>query len=377
MKENNFVRNELIEPREWKDNRGILSKIKNALFSSWADTIITLFCVLAIFLITKNLLQWLLFDAVWQGEDRSVCATVSQGGIRENGWSGACWPFIFNNFSTFLYGDYPVSQTWRIGLLGLLALISVIPLLILQVPFKILNAIFTFIFLPIIGYILLRGGYFSLPLVDINSLGGLSLTFVIAYMAISFALPLGCILAFMRLSKNKLISLPATIFIEVMRSFPLIAILFGTIFLLPLLFPGYFDSNKFMRALIAIILFSSAYMAEVVRGGISSIPKAQYEVGQALGMSKFLTYFLIILPQGLRRSLPAIINTIIGIFKDTSLVYVISMFDFIGIVRRLTLLPDWLSPVTPITGLVFLIMVFWVICFSMSRYAKYLERSIK
>ncbi|WP_370931949.1 amino acid ABC transporter permease [Bartonella sp. DGB1] len=377
MSKDHFVRDKLIDSRALAKDKNIIKKIGNSLFASTFDTIVTIFCFIIIFVLIKNLSQWLIFDAVWNGDNRLACATINQGGIQENGWSGACWPFVINNITSFIYGDYPISEIWRLNLLAVMFVVVILPLLILKAPFKILNAIFAFIFLPIVGYFLVHGGYFGLTIVDMDKLGGLFLTFVIAYMAISFSLPLGSILALMRLSTNKFFSVLATFFIEVIRSFPLIAILFAVIFLLPLLLPGYFDSNKFLRALIAIILFSSVYIAEVIRGGIASIEKGQYEVGKALGMTKLLIYLLIILPQAIRRSLPAIVNTIIGIFKDTSLVYVISMFDFIGIVRRLALLPEWLTPVTPTTGLIFLGIIFWVICFSMSRYSKYLERKFK
>ncbi len=377
MNDKYFIRDELLSPRSFSTKKRWFSTLYQSLFSSFGNTLITLLCVILLFVLIKYAFSWLIVNAAWTGYGREMCATVDQGGYQDNGWSGACWSFVVNNFSTFLYGDYPSGETWRLNLLCIFGLILIVPLLILRLPFKILNAILVLFILPFMGFFLIQGGWFGLSYVSVDLFGGLALTFVIAFMGVVFSLPLGSVLALMRLSKRKFLSRLATFIIEVIRSFPLIAILFGVIFLLPLLFPGVFVSGKFSRALIAIILFSSAYMAEVIRGGITSVPHQQYEASKALGLNAFWTYVLIILPQGLRASLPAIVNTVIGIFKDTSLVYVVSMFDFIGIVRRVVLLPEWLTPVTPITGLVFLGLVFWVLCFLMSTYAKYLERNLK
>jgi general L-amino acid transport system permease protein len=172
------------------------------------------------------------------------------------------------------------------------------------------------------------------------------------------------------------IKLLCVIFIEVVRGIPLITVLFMASVMLPLFLPPGVNFDKFLRALIGVSLFASAYMAEVVRGGLQAIPKGQYEAADALGLTYWQKLVFIILPQALKLVIPGIVNTFIGLFKDTSLVSIISMFDLLGIVRINFSDTNWASPQTALSGLVFAGLVFWIFCFGMSRYSQFVERRL-
>ena len=216
----------------------------------------------------------------------------------------------------------------------------------------------------------------GLPYVETALWGGLLVTLVLSFVGIAVSLPLGVLLALGRRSKLPVIRLISVIFIEAVRGVPLITVLFMASFMLPLFVPPGVTFDKFLRALIGVALFASAYMAEVIRGGLQAIPKGQYEGADSLGLSYWQKTGLIILPQALKLVIPGIVNTFIGLFKDTSLVTIIGMFDLLGIVRQAFADPNWISPQTPVTGLLFAGFVFWLFCFGMSRYSIYMERRL-
>ncbi|RLQ87555.1 amino acid ABC transporter permease [Notoacmeibacter ruber] len=206
--------------------------------------------------------------------------------------------------------------------------------------------------------------------------GGLMLTLVVAITGIAASLPLGILLALGRQSDMPAIRTVCIIFIEFWRGVPLITVLFMAAFMLPLLVPTGVTFNQLLRALVGVALFSAAYMAEVIRGGLQAIPKGQYEGAQSLGLSYWQSMRMIILPQALKLVIPGIVNTFIGLFKDTSLVYIIGLADLLGTVRRGFSDPNWITPSTAATGLVFAGFVFWLFCFGMSRYSQYVERRL-
>lgn len=216
----------------------------------------------------------------------------------------------------------------------------------------------------------------GLPYVETALWGGLLVTLVLSFVGIAVSLPLGILLALGRRSKLPIIKLFSVIFIEAVRGVPLITVLFMASFMLPLFVPPGVTFDKFLRALIGVALFASAYMAEVVRGGLQAIPKGQYEGADSLGLSYSQKMGLIVLPQALKLVIPGIVNNFIGLFKDTSLVGIIGMFDLLGIVRQSFSDTNWISPQTPITGLIFAGFVFWLFCFGMSRYSIYMERRL-
>jgi len=245
-----------------------------------------------------------------------------------------------------------------------------------RAPRKGLNALLFFIVFPVVAFVLLVGGWFGLEHVETSLWGGLLVTLVISYVGISVSLPLGVLLALGRRSKLPVLKMLSVIFIEAVRGVPLVTVLFMASVMLPLFLPPGTTFDKLLRALIGVALFASAYMAEVIRGGLQAIPKGQYEGADSLGLGYWQKMGLIVLPQALKLVIPGIVNTFIGLFKDTSLVSIIGMFDLLGIVRQAFSDTNWASPQTPMTGLVFAGFIFWIFCFGMSRYSIYTEKRL-
>lgn len=231
--------------------------------------------------------------------------------------------------------------------------------------------------LVVAALIILLAGDFGLTHVPTNLWGGLMVTLVVALTGIAASLPLGILLALGRRSHLPTVRLFSIIFIEFWRGVPLITVLFMSAFMIPLLLPTGVTFNQLLRALIGVAIFSAAYMAEVVRGGLQAIPKGQYEGAMALGLGYWPMMRLIIMPQALKLVIPGIVNTFIGLFKDTSLVYIIGLADLLGTVRRGFSDPNWITPSTAATGLVFAAFVYWCFCFGMSRYSIYTERRLQ
>jgi general L-amino acid transport system permease protein len=229
---------------------------------------------------------------------------------------------------------------------------------------------FLLITYPAVAFVLLVGG-FGLERVPTERWGGLIITLVVAVTGIVASLPLGILLALGRRSELPVVKGLSIAFIELWRGVPLVTVLFMAANMLPL-FLG-LSVNKLLAALIAVALFSSAYMAEVVRGGLQAIPKGQYEAAAAMGLSYWKSMAFVILPQALKLSLPNIVGNFIGLLKDTSLVSIIGFFDLLGIAQTGTADAAWSTPNTAMTGYVFVGAIFWAMCFSMSRYAKHME----
>ena len=275
-----------------------------------------------------------------------------------------------------MLGRYPLEERWRVILTAVIFIALLAPLLIPRAPYKRLNAILFFGVFPFICFFLLVGGFFGLRYVETSEWGGLLVTLVLSYVGIVVSLPLGVLLALGRRSKMPAIKLLSVIFIETVRGVPLVTVLFMASFMLPLFVPPGVTFDKFLRALIGVALFAAAYMAEVVRGGLQAIPKGQYEGADSRGLGYWQKTRLIIMPQALKLVIPGIVNTFIGMFKDTTLVLIISMFDLLGIVKQNLSDANWATPQTAKTGLVFAAVVFWLFCFGMSRYSMYMERRL-
>lgn len=372
-----FVRAEMLAHQAApRGETGAIRWMRKNLFGSVGDTILTIVGLLIVAYVVPPLIRWAFLEAQWSGTDRTFCATVSQGGIQPDGWSGACWAFVRAKFEQFMFGRYPVEERWRVILCGIVFVALLVPLLVPRVPRKGLNALLLFVVFPVFVFVLLVGGWFGLPHVETPLWGGLMVTLVLSFVGIAVSLPLGILLALGRRSTMPVIKLVSVIFIETVRGVPLITVLFMASIMLPLFLPAGITFDKFLRALIGVSLFASAYMAEVVRGGLQAIPKGQYEAADALGLSYWQKMNLIVLPQALTLVIPGIVNTFIGLFKDTSLVYIISMFDLLGIVRQNFSDAAWATPQTPISGLVFAGLVFWIFCFGMSRYSIFMERRL-
>ncbi|KQZ99658.1 amino acid ABC transporter permease [Mesorhizobium sp. Root157] len=351
--------------------------LRKNLFATPVDAAFSLLALLALAWAVPQILNWLFFDAIWTGADRTACLTTEQGGQLPAGWSGACWPFVSGRFGQFMFGRYPLDERWRVILTGILFIALLAPLLIPRAPYKGLNAILFFGVFPFVAFFLLVGGGFGLRYVETPLWGGLMVTLVISYVGIIVSLPLGILLALGRRSKMPIVKLLSVIFIEAVRGVPLVTVLFMASFMLPLFVPPGMSFDKLLRALIGVALFASAYMAEVVRGGLQAIPKGQYEGADSLGLGYWQKMGFIIMPQALRLVIPGIVNTFIGMFKDTTLVLIISMFDLLGVVKQnISGDPTWATPQTAKTGYIFAAAIFWVFCFGMSRYSQYMERRL-
>jgi general L-amino acid transport system permease protein len=372
-----YVRTEMLTAQPAPSRqRGFAAWLRANLFASVTDTVLTLLGLFIIVWYVPEFLRWAFIDAQWTGADRSVCATIAQGGVQPDGWSGACWAFVNAKFSQFMYGRYTFSERWRVDLTAILFILLLVPLLMPRVPRKGLNAILFFFVFPIVAFFLLVGGYFGLRYVPTSEWGGLLVTMVLSFVGIAISLPFGIALALGRRSKMPAIKLVCVIFIEIVRGVPLVTVLFMASVMLPLFMPAGMTFDRFLRALVGVSLFASAYMAEVVRGGLQAIPKGQYEGADSLGLSYWQKMNLIVLPQALKLVIPGIVNTFIGLFKDTSLVYIIGMFDLLGIVRQNFTDANWASAQTPMSGLLFAGAVFWIFCFGMSRYSIWMERRL-
>jgi general L-amino acid transport system permease protein len=377
MRDVSYVRGEMAAiEKPPRGAYGPLAWMRKNLFASPGDTVLTVLGLLLVATIAPPLLEWTLFSAVWNGTDRTFCATVAQGGIQPDGWSGACWPFVKAKFVQFMFGRYPADERWRVILVGILFVALLVPLLIPRAPRKGLNAIVFFGVFPVVAFILLVGGWFGLEHVETSLWGGLLVTLVLSYVGISVSLPLGILLALGRRSKLPVVKMLSVVFIETVRGVPLVTVLFMASVMLPLFLPPGTTFDKLLRALIGVALFASAYMAEVIRGGLQAIPKGQYEGAESLGLGYWQKMGLIVLPQALKLVIPGIVNTFIGLFKDTSLVSIIGMFDLLGIVRQSFSDTNWASAQTPMTGLVFAGFIFWIFCFGMSRYSIFMEKRL-
>lgn len=372
-----FVRAEMVatQPAPLSE-RGVVHWLRRNLFATPADIVLTIIGLVIVALVVPPIVNWAFIEARWTGLGRDVCASVTQGGIQPEGWSGACWAFVSAKFEIFMFGRYPIDERWRVMLVAALFVLLLIPLLIPAAPRKGLNALLFFVVFPIVAFFLLVGGWFGLEHVETSLWGGLLVTLVLSFVGISVSLPLGILLALGRRSKMPIVKLVCVIFIEAVRGVPLVTVLFMASVMFPLFLPAGVNFDKFLRALVGVSLFASAYMAEVVRGGLQAIPKGQYEGADSLGLGYWQKMRLIVLPQALKLVIPGIVNTFIGLFKDTSLVSIIGMFDLLGIVRQNFSDANWASPQTPMSGLVFAGFVFWIFCFGMSRYSIFMERRL-
>jgi general L-amino acid transport system permease protein len=346
---------------------GPIGWLRQNLFSSPLNSFLTLVSLWITYSFLSSFLNWALFSAIFTGADGKACSVEG---------AGACWPFVTAKFGQFMYGRYPDAERWRVNLTYALAAAGLIPLLIPSVPGKKWQAIYVFVIFPVIAFFLLVGGVLGLPLVETQFWGGLLITLVVATVGITMSFPIGIALALGRRSKMPLVRIASITFIEFVRGVPLITVLFMSSVMLPLFLAPGTHVDKLLRALIGVSLFAGAYMAETIRGGLQAIPRGQFEAADALGLSYGKKMRLIILPQALKVVIPNIVSEFIGLFKDTSLVLIIGLFDLLGIVQQNQGDPKWNSPSTAMTGYVFAAAMFWIFCFAMSRYSAFVERIV-
>ena len=368
-----FVRRETLAARPAPmAMTGAIGWLRVNLLSSPFNIALTILIALLFAWAIPELLKFLVIDAVWCGTDRDACREIVQH--RE---IGACWPFVYERWSYFVYGSYPIPERWRVDMFFAMLALGVGWMLWLEAPRRDLGSVYFFLVLPISSFILLTGWRaIGLAPVDTTLWGGMLVTIVVASVGIVVSLPLGILLALGRRSHMPAVRLVSVIFIEFVRGVPLVTVLFMASVMLPLFLPPgtYFD--KLLRAIVGVAIFASAYMAEVIRGGLQAIPKGQFEGADSLGLTYTQKMRLIILPQAIKLVIPGIVSEFIGLFKDTTLVYVIGMFDLLGSVQQNFADARWATAQTPMTGLVFAGFVYFVFCAGMSRYSMFMERRL-
>jgi general L-amino acid transport system permease protein len=348
---------------------GAIGWLRENLLSTKFNVILTILIALLLLWIIPDLVKFLLIDAVWTGADRDACRELVQHRA-----IGACWPFVWERWPYFVYGSYPITERWRVDVFFVMLAIGVVWMLWLGAPRRDLGSVYFFVVLPVNAFILLTGWRaIGLQPVDTVLWGGILVTIVVAWVGIVVSLPLGIMLALGRRSHMPAVRLCSVIFIEFVRGVPLVTVLFMASVMLPLFVPEHLSPDKLLRALVGIALFASAYMAEVVRAGLQAIPKGQFEGAMSVGLGYSQMMRLIILPQALKITIPNIVNTYIGLFKDTTLVFIVGIFDFLNTVEISRIDPKWATPVTSATGYAVAAMFYLIFCYAMSRYARAME----
>ena len=400
---------------------GIVKWIRQNLFASWSNGLLTIVSLWVIYTVLSSTVPWI-WNGVWTTSSLSECREVLQGEV------GACFSVLTERWNQLLYGfQYPNDQYWRPNLVLLLLIPAAAPVLFFDLPRKLL--IFTALY-PFITFWLVWGGTIAAPIIALlgfvagylvfsrfgkqnfalaffgaiaaafivwwlggalipeganedamltpvrsRDLGGFMLNMLLGVTCVSLSLPLGIALALGRQSDMPLIKGLCVIFIEFIRGVPLITLLFVANVMLALLFPPESSVDLFIRVVIMITLFSAAYIAEVIRGGLAALPNGQYEAGDSLGLDYAQSMQLIILPQALKISIPGIVNVAVGLFKDTTLVSVISMFDLVGMIRGPILAStEWNGVYWELLG--FAALLFFVVCYGISQYSQWLERRL-
>jgi general L-amino acid transport system permease protein len=328
------------------------------LFSNWVNS---LFTVLLIYLLWKTIppiIDWAFLDAVWRADPKACRET-----------EGACWGLITEKHRFILFGTYPYEQHWRPGLASIL-LVGLWVFSAIRRFWKWWLALVWLGGLSIIG-LLMWGGVLGLPYVENERWGGLILTLLLSTFGVAIAFPLSILLALVLRSDMPMIRALSVGYIELIRGVPLISVLFMASVMLPLFLPSGVTIDKLVRAQVAIVMFAAAYLAEVIRGGLQAIPRGQYDAAHALALPYWRRTFLIILPQALRISVPPLVNTLIALFKDTSLVLIIGLFDLLSTVKISLTEPAWNG--FGVEAYVFASLVYFVFCYAMSRYSRSFE----
>jgi general L-amino acid transport system permease protein len=395
--------------------------MRENLFATPANSILTIVAAYFIYLILASTLPWIL-NGLWTTSSLAECREILDG------TTGACFSVLTERWNQLLFGfQYPTELYWRPSLAFLLLFLAAAPVLFFDLPRKLL--IFTALY-PFIAYYLIWGGTILTPIValagciigglvykrfvtgsfaagffggiaaalvvwnlgglliteEVNEtammtavpsrdLGGFMLNMMLGVTCVSLSVPLGIALALGRQSSMPLIKWICVVFIEFIRGVPLITLLFVASVMLAYFFPPESSVDLFLRVVIMITMFSAAYIAEVIRGGLAALPKGQYEGADSLGLDYAQATRLIILPQALKISIPGIVNVAVGLFKDTTLVSVISMFDLVGMIRGPILAStEWNGVYWELLG--FAALLFFVVCYGISQYSQWLERRL-
>jgi len=342
----------------------VLRWLRANLFSSWPNALLTIGALWLLWRAVPPFIDWAFLDAIWWAPDSKACRAAAG--------EGACWAFIADKHRFILFGTYPYDQHWRPALACAVLVALWIASALRRFWSWRLVPLWT-VGLVVVG-VLMWGGVLGLPFVENERWGGLILTLLLSTFGLAIAFPLSVLLALGRRSDMPVIQGLCVGFIELIRGVPLISLLFMASVMLPLFLPAGVTIDKLLRAQIAMILFAAAYLAEVVRGGLQAIPRGQYEAADALGLSYWKKTLLIVLPQALRVSIPPLVNTFIGFFKDTSLVLIIGLFDLLSTIKISLTEPAWSG--FGVEAYLFAALVYFAFCFAMSRYSQNLEREL-
>jgi general L-amino acid transport system permease protein len=344
--------------------RSAIASVRKDLFSSWLDTIITLVVALGLVAAVWRLTRWAVIEAVGFAGTSEQCRRAA----------GACWAAVGNNFYLFLYGIYPSADRWRAGV-ALVIVIAAFLLLFLRRLRRLptIAGIYA-VSAPLVLFLLLGFAPLGLRPIDADSVGGLTLTLFISWIALPLALPLGLLLALARQSTLPAISVAAVVYIEFIRSLPLIVVLFAASVLLPLFIDGDVTMTKVFRVMLCVCLFAAAFFAEVIRGGLQAIPVEQFEASKALGLGYWKTQSLVVLPQITPIVARPLAGMMIALFKNTSLVSVIGLFEMTGITTIVITKPEW-APFSEETY-VAIGLVYIAFCLMISALATDLERQL-
>jgi general L-amino acid transport system permease protein len=344
-----------VRPRSW---------VREHLFSTPLNAAITIVLVAAIAWLLPGAWSWLVTDAVWGPKPIAQC-DAARG-------QGACWAVVWEKFRFMMFGVYPFDEQWRAAI----AIGVMCGLLVVSALRAFWNRWLVLVWVVGIGLTFwLMGGGLGLAPVRTEQWGGLPVTLILAIFGVGFAFPLGVLLALGRRSQLPLVRAASVVYIEVIRGVPLITILFMGSVMFALFLPEGLYIDQLLRAQVAIILFVAAYLAEAVRGGLQAVPRGQIEAAQALGLPYWKMMGFIVLPQALRISIPPIVNSFISLFKDTSLVVIIAIYDFAYAVKK-SVETDFTWKKYFIEAFLFSIVVYWIFCFAMSRYSQRLERDL-
>jgi general L-amino acid transport system permease protein len=341
---------------------GIIGWIRSNLFNGVFNSLLTLLMIYFFYKTVPPFIKWAFVDSVWWSSGQA-CKTAT----------GACWSVVTSNFRFILFGFYPYNQQWRPAL----SIALLIGFMIYTRNPNNWNRRLIYIWpvgLAVMG-VIMRGGILGLPLVLTDQWSGISLTLLLSIFGLTAAYPLGVILALGRQSRLPAIKTLCVVYIELIRGVPLISLLFMASVLFPLFLPEGITINKILRAQVAIILFTAAYIAEVVRGGLQAIPRGQYEAAESLGLDYYLKMRLIVLPQALKSVIPPTVSILISAFKDTSLVVIIGLFDLLKTTQVALANPEWTGFSTE--AYVFAAALYFIGCFIMSDFSRRLEKTRK
>ncbi len=332
------------------------------------NALLTLLILFSIIKVLPQSLSWMILDATISGDSKDACTGT-----------GACWTYIKVWFRRFMYGMYPNEFHWRINTAFVLVIALGFVGYFMKENLKKYLALYYVIIYPVIAflviYYLISGGSFGLQWVETGAWGGLSLTFIVSFFCLIFCFPLGMIFALGRRSNLPVIKYISICYIEFWRGVPLITVLFMSSVMFPMFLPEDFFMDKLVRVIIAITLFEAAYCAEVIRGGLQSLPRGQYDAAKSLGMGYWKMHIFVILPQALKLVIPGIANTFLALVKDTPLIFVVGLAELAGMLALAKTNPKWLG--FAMEGYIFASIIFWIICYAMSKYSYNLETKYK